>query len=422
MNDYFLTPHLRRFGKTDNGQALVLTGLVLVVLVLMAGLGVDVGFLRYQKQQMQKAADAAAIAGASAKVYGGAVVAAGKADAAANGFTDGQNGISVAINNPPLNGPSSGDSNYVEAIVSQAQPTFFMLAGGFSSVAVRGRSVASAAKSASGCIYVLAPSGSGTLNVTGTVAITSACGILINSNDPAAFTKTGSGNVSATNVGIVGGLSLVGSGQVTPTPITGIAPFSDPLAGVPAPTPGTCTAQDGTLTGSAPHTLYQGTFCGGIKVTGSGGVTFNPGIYILEGGGLDVTGSGPLVGAGVTFYNTGNSTYPYKPISLAGSAGTTLSAPTTGSLAGILFFQDRSIVDCCSSVTANSFNGSGGAIYTGALYFPTTPLVYTGSTTLNAYTILVAWTVNVVGSATISDNYSSLPGGASPIHSAALVE
>ena len=49
----------------------MLTSLALVVLALMAGLGVDVGYLRYQKQQMQKAADAGAIAGAAALIYGG---------------------------------------------------------------------------------------------------------------------------------------------------------------------------------------------------------------------------------------------------------------------------------------------------------------------------------------------------------------
>src|ERR1039457_7519952 len=83
----FATPQLRQLRIADEGQALVLTALALVVLMLMAGLGVDVGFLRYQKQQMQKAADAGAIAGASALIYNGKYKAAAQADSAANGFT-----------------------------------------------------------------------------------------------------------------------------------------------------------------------------------------------------------------------------------------------------------------------------------------------------------------------------------------------
>src|ERR1700690_2452889 len=63
--------NLKRLARADEGQALVLTALGLVVLMLMAGLGVDVGYLRYQKQQMQKAADAGALGGAAALGYGG---------------------------------------------------------------------------------------------------------------------------------------------------------------------------------------------------------------------------------------------------------------------------------------------------------------------------------------------------------------
>jgi hypothetical protein len=63
---------LRQFGRADEGQALVLTSLAPVALMLMAGLGVDV--LRYEKQQMHK--EAGAIAGASALTYGGQVTVA----------------------------------------------------------------------------------------------------------------------------------------------------------------------------------------------------------------------------------------------------------------------------------------------------------------------------------------------------------
>jgi Flp pilus assembly protein TadG len=39
------TSKLRHFRKAEEGQALVLTALALVVIMLMAGLGVDVGYL-----------------------------------------------------------------------------------------------------------------------------------------------------------------------------------------------------------------------------------------------------------------------------------------------------------------------------------------------------------------------------------------
>jgi Flp pilus assembly protein TadG len=419
---FFLRRQLKQLRREDKGQALVLTAVALVVLMLMAGLGVDVGYLRYEKQQMQKAADAGAIAGASALLYGGAVTAAARTDVAANGFTNGVNAIAVAVNNPPASGPHTGDSNYVEVIVSQPRPAFFMKVGGVASVPVRSRAVASAVANASGCIYCLDPSDPGTFVVKGTASITSACGIRINSNSPSAFQKTGSGDITVAqgSFGVVGGSSIVGSGTISPAP-TAIPPFSDPLSDLPAPTPEACTPQSGNISGSGTTNLTEGTFCGGIKISGSGPVNFGPGTYILLGGGFTVTGSSVLTGTGVTFYNTGNATYRYAPVSIAGSAGTILSAPTSGPLAGILFFQDPSVGTCCGPTTVNSFDGSSGAIYQGALYFPTSPLSYTGSTSLSAYSILVGWQITMVGTTSINNDYSSLSGG-DPIHSAALAE
>ena len=390
----------------------------------MAGLGVDVGYLRYQKQQMQKAADAGAIAGASAMIYSGSnspnITTAAQADAAANGYLNGSDGISVQVNVPPQTpgDPFQGRDNYVEVIVAQVRPTFFMRVGGFDNVNVRSRAIASAAGSSDGCIYALDPTDRKTFLVNGNVSITSNCGILVNSNSTDALHKNGvSGNVDATSIGVVGGYSGAG---FNPTPVTGIAPFTDPLATVQAPTnyPTTCDPAHTNVRVNGSQTLDATTYCGGITIAGSGKVTFNSGTYILLGGGLTVTGSPTLTGNGVTFYNTGNSTWSYAPIKLAGSSSTTLSAPTTGSLAGILFFQDRSITD----QSLNTIDGSNGAIYTGALYFPKTPLRYTGTPVNNAYEIIVAWTLEFNGNTTITNHYTLLPNGASPIQSAELVE
>jgi len=74
VTNLFAMRQLRQFGRADEGQALVLTSLAPVALMLMAGLGVDVP--RYEKQQMHKEADAGAIAGASALTYGGQVTVA----------------------------------------------------------------------------------------------------------------------------------------------------------------------------------------------------------------------------------------------------------------------------------------------------------------------------------------------------------
>ena len=162
-------------------------------------------------------------------------------------------------------------------------------------------------------------------------------------------------------------------------------------------------------------TLSKGVYCGGIAISGTAVVTLSAGTYILMGGGLTVSGSGTLSGTGVTLYNTGNTLYPYKPVQTLDNSIVALTAPTSGVLAGILFFQDRSIVSTAANILAGSF--------TGVLYFPTTPIVLnSGSDVAVPYTILVGDTVSMfINTLNIKSDYSSLASG-SPIKEPKLVE
>jgi hypothetical protein len=334
-----------------------------------------------------------------------------------NGFADGANGVTVAVNNPPLAGTYAGNSNYVETVVTEAANTYFLRALGYATINVSARAVAGGINSQN-CIYSLDPSGAGALSINGSGSISSSCGISVDSSSSSALTATGSMTISATSVGVVGNYSLTGSGSITPTPITGIASSSDPLAYETPPTVGACTYTNYNVSGSGSATLSPGVYCGGISVHGSSSVTFSAGTYVLLGGGLNVTGSPSLSGTGVTFYNTQSSSYAYGPISLGGSATSNFSAPTSGPLAGLLFFQDPSVPVGSSGST---INGSATSSWDGALYFPTTTLTYTGSSSGSGYTLLVAYDLSMAGSGTLGDNYSSLANG-SPIKSNALYE
>ena len=149
-------------------------------------------------------------------------------------------------------------------------------------------------------------------------------------------------------------------------------------------------------------------------------VTFNPGTYVLAGGGLTVSGNSTLSGSGVTFYNTSGSG-GYAPISLGGTGTVNLSAPTSGSYKGILFFQDPSVAS--SQTNGSSIVGNASSTFDGILYFPTTSLSYVGNSSSNGYTFLIADTISLGGNATsrLGSDYSTLPDG-SPIKSTALYE
>src|SRR5260370_11417039 len=143
----------RRTGETvgamrgGSGQVLVLVTMGIVMLTAFAGLAVDVGQLWSARRHMQTAADAAAIAGATALRLGNTPTAAADAITSTNGFTDGSENVTVTVNNPPASGVYAGNASYVEVIVSQPQPTYFMRVLGYNSMGVTTRSVASSVNS-----------------------------------------------------------------------------------------------------------------------------------------------------------------------------------------------------------------------------------------------------------------------------------
>jgi len=394
--------------KTQAGQALVLAALALVAILAMMGLGIDMGYLRYAKGKMQAAADAGAIAGAAEVLYTD-VSAAAAAATAADGFTNGTNGVTVAVNHPPLSGPNTGNSNYVEVIVSQNQPTFFMTVLGVNSVALSARSVALG--SSPNCIYALGTSGDSIL-ITLSI-VTSACGVVDDSNLGGLIAALDASSIAlhGTNDGF-----LV---STSPTAETGIPSAVDPLASLTAPTVGSCSTHPTQTVITTNTTLSAGTYCGGIDII-SGKVTFGAGTYIMDGGGFQMTNvfGGTVTGTGgVTIYNTGSGSGScntcYGPITTYFTAGSSLSAQTSGTYTGILFFQDRSNPQT-ASFNANFSTGTR-PFMDGAYYFPDAQVQFNFDFGQSAdYSILVAKSLSWLVAFTVNNNYSSLTGG-SPI-------
>lgn len=407
-------------GAFAGGQVMILICVGLVALIGMIAIVADFSFMQHQRNKMQTAADSAAMAASEELSYGD-FVTAGKADASTNGYTDGTGAITVAINNPPSTGPNASNSAYVEAVVSGSEPTYFLRVLGVNSMTVLARAVAYQGNGPN-CIYVLNPSASAAFSASGNVNVQSGCGLMVNSGASDGLSANGGVTITAPSIGVVGNYSTTGGASLTPTPKTGIIAATDPLASVPAPTVGSCAHTNFKLTGTtgssgAPYQLYPGTYCGGITVNGNAWLHFNSGTYILAGGGMSISSNTVMTGTSVTFYNT-TGTGGYGPISINANSTVNLSAPTTGPLGGILFFQDRSIP---SSGASSNISGNSSSTFDGALYFPTTALTFNGNSSANGYSIVVANQLSLVGNSSIGDNYSSLPNG-SPIKSTILAE
>jgi hypothetical protein len=268
-----------------------------------------------------------------------------------------------------------------------------------------------------GCVYALGPTVPIGISISG-VNYTAKCGAVINSDTSTALSASGS-NISAPSFAMVGGDSVGGSNTGMTVFVTGIKPVNDPLAYLPVPSVSkSCSGTSDSISGQIGVTVTPGSSCynvsvnGSINVTfnpgqyssitisGSTGVTFNPGLYIIVGsGGLNFGGTN-VSATGVTFYLGPNA----GAVTATGS-NSSFAAPTTGTYAGILFFQDP------SNTKAATIGGSNAAVV-GSLYFPKAQLTYKGSNATSAYTILVANSIVFSGSnSTLNNNYSTLSGG-----------
>ena len=251
------------------------------------------------------------------------------------------------------------------------------------------------------CIIALDPSAANALYFNGAMVINAPnCGMVVDSSSSTAFKFSGSGTVTAKYIDVVGGYSNSG-GLLSPTPQTNATAVANPLTFLTPPTTSACTFTNFSVsTGNS--TLNPGTYCNGITISGATNITFNPGVYILMGGGLKISGASILNGTGVTFFLTQGMGYTYGPLEVTGSTVMNLSAPTANPYYGILFYQDPSIG---SGKTASAITGSSASTLNGVLYFPTTGLTYSGASSDGKYLILVADTITITGSAVLNDSF-----------------
>ena len=164
---------------------------------------------------------------------------------------------------------------------------------------------------------------------------------------------------------------------------------ADPYANLSPPSfSNTCDHINYGVCNGKQDSILPGVYCGGISVGscpgaqsgtwGSNGqyLSMAAGTYILLGGGLTIGNGYKVVGNGVG-YNTGNATYPFAPVNINGGAVVQLSAPTTGSMAGMLIYEDRTPSVVPAGDTNNINNGSTNTL-SGAIYMPRTTLTFGG--------------------------------------------
>ena len=172
------------------------------------------------------------------------------------------------------------------------------------------------------------------------------CDIQVNSTSNDAFDMSG-GSLTAQAVDVTGNYQKSG-GTISPSPTTGAAAIANPYTGLYASnsvsslTNQSCPNANKGLNINSNTTLSPGVYCNTLNVS-NGNVTMSPGVYIIQGGKFQVSG-GNLTGSGVTIILTcasppcTSSSGNFATAALTGGT-TNLSAPTSGSWSGMLFYQ-----------------------------------------------------------------------------------
>ncbi len=404
--------NIRALLRDERGSAMMLFAFFLMVGAGFAAIVIDGGYVYSLKSKLQTTADAAVLVavgelpdsdvartaaigmagknmptGEHGAVLANADVVTGNWDSATQTFTAGGtplNAVRVVTRRSQVNGNAAG--------------LFFARVLGFNQVDVETTAIAALGEGSSVCIHALSPNVQRALHVNNGTLVANGCDIQVNSTHASRALSVASNGVI--NMGDSGEICVNGGidndGTVTPAPVTGCDPVSDPLVGLKAPSYSGCNQTDLNL-GAGDYTLYPGVYCGGLDMMGADKVTFEPGIYIMDGA-MHASGQ-EIEGEGVSFYFTPTN---QSKLNITGQSVVHLSAPTSGEMQGILFYGDRT----ASKNLIHVISGQGELYLEGTIYFPANEMRVSGDgvTEVAPYTNVIADRLQFSGNGALTFN------------------
>jgi len=422
-----------RFRRDESGQIIVLAALGMTVIFGFLALAIDVGLLFNAKRKLQNCADAAATSAAIDYMFNASQTTARAAATAAVSGNQMSNVTPTVNFNPNITSAYHNSAAYVEVILTQPAPTFFMGMFGHKTMTISTRAVAGMPGGGNACIIVLDPHASNAMQLQGSFDVSANnCGVVVDSDSSSALSFTGAGGtLTAGYVSVVGG----DSGQTSdsnPAPVKGAAAITNPFPTLTGPNPATdCTAANsnsmssvtssnvGTLKTSGNITCF--TNSSAVSITG---VTLPSGVVVFENG---VNFSGTITSG------TNGTTLDNYSGSFNIGTGTTmnLTAPTTAPVtspaasavpAGIALMQPSTNTNQIQIQKGDAFGTFTGIIYapTAQLYLQDSGGDKSGGWTLNT-DLIVGTLFDKTASLTIN-SYTEQFGSTSPLTAVALVE
>jgi len=394
-----------RRGGVSVWLVLGLTGILGVL-----ALGMDGGRMQEERRRGQATADAAALAAAAdlyqnwwlnhGTDYANSAQNAALSSAAANGYTNDGTTSVVTVNIPPTQGTFAGQKSYVEVITEYRLSSTFGKIFTQRDLPVQARAVARGQPAKIGLLMLSPNAANAFLNKSLAFAVLGNP-IIVNSTDSQAFNQAGLGLIVASRFDITG--NFVNSGGIILGMMnTGVRPTADPLRKLAVPNIVGSPVQSAkplVINSLLPTILNPGVYQGGILIRGASTVVMMPGVYILDGGGLQVQNLATLAGVEVMIYNT-QGAFPAGPISISSLGKVALTAPLSGTYQGISIFQDRA-VNQPITVTGAGVMAFTGTVYAVGADVTLGSLVAAGIDTLGGAYICSTMQVSGIGSINI---------------------
>jgi Flp pilus assembly protein TadG len=410
------TPQLKRFfhslWKSTSGNALLLMALAVPVLIGGAGVAVDFSQWYLWKHELQLATDQAAMGAAWARTdshtqdnyqtrgtqdyYANLAITSSFASAPAISLADYSNG--------------NANSVVVTATATKALPFSSFLTGRSTTIRATSQASFAAGGTYSACLIATGSSGT-TIEVGGSATVTAHCGMAALSCSDDAINIDGSATVIADSIATCGTASVPAANEGAVT--ENVHGLTDEFADLDPPT--NDTARTYACVGHGIHgqaSPVAGTYHG---LTVGCTTNFGAGIYVIDGGTLDLTGNYAVTGTNVMFVLKNGAT-----LKLGGSgAGNTLTlTPMVSSqftalgysqtladrYAGMLVFEDRD----SNPTDSHIINGNSNSLIQGTIYLPSSNVRVNGTANINSSCLqLTAQTITVLGNATLETRCST---------------
>jgi Flp pilus assembly protein TadG len=415
---------MREFRKNQGGGVVLIFALMMPVLMGLSAAAIEYAGLVKRRAELQRSADAASVAAVNqfklANTDDASVIRFAVANAISQAKTSGSQ-VSAAQATADVIGNHAG----VHVMITEDIPLSFGKLLQMPTVTITTNSTAKLSGSTRLCLLALDPKAAKAFSLESNAHLTASdCSLYSNSMDRAGISGGDSATAMAIQTCSAGGFS--GSKAIfLPPPAVNCPPLKDPLAGRAAPPSLPCivvntfsnlNAGDTTkpVTISMGFvTLDPGTYCGGLKITGTAQVTLRPGIYTMNNGPLIVDKKASMIGTDVGFYFNGDK----GGLLFDKDSTISLAAPRDGVMAGLLMFEDRTVSAPVPAPLPTSLKGPPppGPVPTtpvrqyriisnnarnllGTIYLPAGQLIIDANNPVadqSAYTVIVARLINL---------------------------